>query len=883
MTESMKHTAATDASATSATSAAPDPGERAGPHDRHSASGRNGGADARDASGGEGLNDGHGPPDPDGMHGMHGLRGMRIALVGPLPPPAGGIANQTVQLGGLLRGAGAEVELVPVNRPWPPWVARLRGARAVVRLLPYLWRLWRAAGRAELLHVMANSGWSWHLFAAPAIWIGHLRGKGVVVNYRGGEAQAFLRRSAGLVGFTLRRADAVIVPSGFLAEVFARHGVVVQIIPNIVDLTRFQPPRERPCKPAGSAAILVARHLEPLYDNASALRAFAMLRRTLPHAGLTICGEGPELPRLRRLADDLALGDAVCFAGKTDHATMAELYRESDLLLNASLADNMPNSVLEAWSSGVPVVSTNVGGVPYLITHEVDGLLVAPGDCCAMEQAMLSLLLDKSKARELASEGLLKAQRHSWQRVAPLLAAQYRRVLRRPPAYGYTAFVSRCLFPLHERFKRHHSAALRRRMEQSQWLSAASIEALQLRRLTALLLHASQHVPYYRRQFAELGFDAARVRDLRDLRCLPILRKSDINERRDDFIAATAGPLQRFTTGGSSGEPLIFFLGKERVSHDVAAKWRATRWWGVDIGDREAVLWGSPIELKAQDYWRARRDRLLRTTLLPAFDLSPARLDGYLALLLRRRPAMLFGYPSVMSLLVRHAQARGIALDGIGVKVVFATAERLYEEQRALLGAAFGAPVANGYGGRDAGFIAHECPEGGMHITAEDVIVEIVDPRGQPVRPGDSGAIVVTHLASGEFPFIRYETGDVGALGTQPCRCGRGMPLLKRIEGRVTDFVVARDGTVMHGLALIYILRDVPQVRAFKIIQESLECTRILLVSADRLAPSLHMGIVSQFRARLGSSVAIVIEQVDTIPAEASGKHRYVISKVVSN
>jgi phenylacetate-CoA ligase len=263
--------------------------------------------------------------------------------------------------------------------------------------------------------------------------------------------------------------------------------------------------------------------------------------------------------------------------------------------------------------------------------------------------------------------------------------------------------------------------------------------------------------------------------------------------------------------------------------------------------------------------------------------LSPARLDDYLARLQKQRPAMLFGYPSVICLLAQHAQTRGIALDRLGVRVVFVTAERLYEDQRALLTSAFAAPVANGYGGRDAGFIAHECPEGGMHITAEDVIVEILDARGQPVPSGDSGAIVITHLASCDFPFIRYATGDIGALDPRPCPCGRGLPLLQRVEGRVTDFVVARDGTVMHGLALIYILRDLPQVRAFKIIQETLDCTRVLLVSVDGLPPPLRLGIVTQFRARLGATVEIVIEEVTAIPAEASGKHRYVISKVASH
>jgi phenylacetate-CoA ligase len=212
--------------------------------------------------------------------------------------------------------------------------------------------------------------------------------------------------------------------------------------------------------------------------------------------------------------------------------------------------------------------------------------------------------------------------------------------------------------------------------------------------------------------------------------------------------------------------------------------------------------------------------------------------------------------------------------------VVFVTAERLYDEQRALLSDVFGAPVANGYGGRDAGFIAHECSEGGLHISAEDVIVDIVDQHGLPVPDGVRGAIVVTHLASGDFPFVRYATGDVGALDPRPCPCGRGLPLLKSVEGRTTDFVVARDGTVMHGLALIYILRDVAHIRAFKIIQESLDRTRVLVVAVPALPAADQERIVAQFRARLGVDVDIVIEPVAALPAEASGKYRYVVSHV---
>ena len=444
----------------------------------------------------------------------------------------------------------------------------------------------------------------------------------------------------------------------------------------------------------------------------------------------------------------------------------------------------------------------------------------------------------------------------------------------------YTALVSGLFFPLHERLKKHQTVTLRRQMEQSQWWSAEQLQALQLSRLKQLLSHAQQHVPYYRQLFAQLGFEAAQVTSLDDLARLPFLNKADIRANTEALKSEQAQHLARFNTGGSSGEPLIFFIGKERVSHDVAAKWRATRWWDVDIGDREIVVWGSPIELGAQDNVRAMRDKLFRTKLLPAFEMSMQKLDGFLEQIRQTRPKMLFGYPSALSHFARHAVTRGLRMDDLGIQVAFVTSERLYDEQRSQIAETFGCRVANGYGGRDAGFIAHQCPQGSMHITAEDIIVEIVNPQGLAVAAGEAGEIVVTHLATSEFPFIRYRTGDIGVLADTPCACGRGLPVLKEIQGRSTDFLIAQNGTVMHGLALIYILRDLPQVRAFKIIQESLDLTRVLVVLEHELNSELSEKIVQGFQARLGTGATIQVEQVAEIPAEKSGKFRYVISKV---
>ena len=442
----------------------------------------------------------------------------------------------------------------------------------------------------------------------------------------------------------------------------------------------------------------------------------------------------------------------------------------------------------------------------------------------------------------------------------------------------YTGLVANILFPLQEKLKKHDTLAFRKALDDSQWWSPEKLETYRIERLRSMLAEVGKHVPYYRDCFAGLGFNPKDISSVADLQKLPLLTKAIIRKEGDRMKSDIAQGLARLNTGGSSGEPLIFFIGTERVSHDVAAKWRATRWWDVDIGDPEIVVWGSPIELGTQDRVRAIRDKLMRTELMPAFQMNETNLDRFVARIRERRPKMLFGYPSAISHIAAHAKKRGIALNDLGIKVVFCTSERLYDHQREAISNAFTCPVANGYGGRDAGFIAHECPKGGMHITAEDVIVEIINENGTIQPTGVAGEIVVTHLATSDFPFIRYRTGDVGTLGTEQCACGRGLPLLKDIQGRSTDFVIAADGTVMHGLALIYILRDLPGVSSFKVIQESRQLTKVLLVTDNKAYHIMTEQIISGFRQRLGSEVDVQVEIVDSIPAEKSGKFRYIVS-----
>jgi len=265
------------------------------------------------------------------------------------------------------------------------------------------------------MHVMANSGWSWHLFAAPAIWVSHLQGTPAVINYRGGEAEQFLSRTANLVKLTVRRADALVVPSGFLREVFARWRINAQIVPNIIDLERFRP-GDVPLS-ARPPHVVIARNLEPIYDIPTALRAFARAIEALPSITMTIAGSGAHRPELERLAGELRIERAVRFAGQLGREEVAELYRNASALLNPSRVDNMPNSVLEAMASGIPIVSTRAGGIPYVVEDRVSALLVDVGDDRAMADALLRVHQDSSAAQALVDAGRKEVAKYAWSHV----------------------------------------------------------------------------------------------------------------------------------------------------------------------------------------------------------------------------------------------------------------------------------------------------------------------------------------------------------------------------------------------------------------------------------------------------------------------------------
>lgn len=354
---------------------------------------------------------------------------QRLTIVGPLPPPAGGMANQTAKLAELLRGEGLQVEVIQTNPAYQPaWIGRIPVLRAGARLLQFVRTLQRElTAEVQLIHLMANSGWSWHLFAAPVIWVAKRKGIPVVLNYRGGYAEDFFAKSWRTVSASLRHCAVILVPSTFLQQVFARYGEQAIIVQNVLDTGLFAPldSHERSSE---APHLVVTRNLEAIYDVASCIRAFALVQQQYPQARLSIAGTGPELTMLQQLVSDLGLKQ-VSFVGRLTPSGIAALYQDADLMLNGSLVDNTPNSLIEAMASGVPVVSTDSGGIPQLVTHQVDALLVGVKQPEQLAAAALQVLQDNALRLRLIDAGLQNAARFSWHKVWDLLKQQYLQVL----------------------------------------------------------------------------------------------------------------------------------------------------------------------------------------------------------------------------------------------------------------------------------------------------------------------------------------------------------------------------------------------------------------------------------------------------------------------
>ncbi len=447
----------------------------------------------------------------------------------------------------------------------------------------------------------------------------------------------------------------------------------------------------------------------------------------------------------------------------------------------------------------------------------------------------------------------------------------------------YERAFRRLLFPAYERLRGRATMRYLREYEANQWLAPEQLAALQLDKLKALVGHCWRQVPYYRRRWQAIGFEPDDLRSLDDYARLPVLTKADIRANFDDLKAQSLrdGLLYK-ATGGSTGEPLRFGYTRESNDRRVAVMWRGYGWTGATLGRRALFLWGGAVgdpTRKAQ-----LKDRLFHTAfnrhMLNSFLMRDDNMAAFADAIAAYRPKVLVAYVDPIVRLSRWLLAQGRSIPG--VVSVLGAAEALHDFQRPIIEAAFpGAKAYNTYGCREFMLIACEDEtRDGLVVNADHLVVELVNTTAT-ADGGESGELAITDLHNWGMPFIRYVNGDLASR----CRAWhsvgrRGLPRLERIEGRRLDAIRTPDGRVLPGEFFPHMLKDVPGVNRFQVVQETLERFVLKIVPGPGFGVDQEAYVRREVAKVLGSDARLVLERVDDIPLTASGKFRVTVSRL---
>ena len=448
---------------------------------------------------------------------------------------------------------------------------------------------------------------------------------------------------------------------------------------------------------------------------------------------------------------------------------------------------------------------------------------------------------------------------------------------RMPPPMRSVAASVRGLYLRHSRYGAASDRITRDALARDRW-PLAQLRAYQEERLAFVLRRAAMRVPYYRAQWER----RRRQGDTSAIEVLanwPVLQKDDVRSQPEAFVADDCNPRRMFRdhTSGSTGKPLTVWLSRETLQAWYAlaeARWRS--WYGVSRKDRWAILGGqlvTPVSATAPPFWVWNHP--LRQLYMSSYHLSPATVPSYLDALVRHRIRYVFGYTS--SIYTLASEALSLRRTDVRLAVVITNAEPLFDHQRQAIAAAFGCPVRETYGMSEIAAAVSECEHGRLHLWPEAGVVELLNEDGD-APPGQSGDLVATGLVNADMPLIRYRTGDRATWGTsEPCSCGRALPCLAHIDGRIDDLVITTDGRRIGRLDPVF--KDDLPLRETQIIQERLDFFRILCVPAPGYGPEVERELSSRLRDRVGS-VAVSVERVAEIPRAANGKFRAVICNV---
>ncbi len=445
----------------------------------------------------------------------------------------------------------------------------------------------------------------------------------------------------------------------------------------------------------------------------------------------------------------------------------------------------------------------------------------------------------------------------------------------------YPPFVRNVVYPVYRGLRGDKIIALLETLERDQWRSPQEIEELRWARLERLLSQIALYVPYYRELFARDGIKPEDVQGPADFRTIPLLSKEIIREAGSLMISQD--PVRRghaSSTGGSTGEPLRFHVDVAAGPFRRANTIRCYRRAGIDIGDRQAFLWGTALNIPARErVTGALKNYFYNHLYLSTFDMSDERMSRYASRVRDFKPHCITAYPSALALFAEFCKGRGVA--DIRPRAIVSSGEQLFDGQRELIEAAFQCRVFNRYGSREFGNVAHECGEHrGLHIMSDLCYLELVAENGEPAKNGEIGEIVITDLFNFYMPFVRYRTGDLAVSTGRTCPCGSGFPLLERVEGRSFDAIVTPDGKRVGGFFWTWLSRAVPGIRRFQVEQRERSGVMFRFVAGPDWRDEYERELEKKIKENCGEGFRVVFARVDDIPLTPSGKSRFIVSNL---
>jgi phenylacetate-CoA ligase len=439
--------------------------------------------------------------------------------------------------------------------------------------------------------------------------------------------------------------------------------------------------------------------------------------------------------------------------------------------------------------------------------------------------------------------------------------------------------------PLHKWMITRRARSYYQELQASQYLPPEKIRELQEKKLRRLITHAYYHVAYYRERMDALGLTPSDIHGLDDLARLPLLGKDDVRENLHfDLLSDNheKRKILKITTSGSTGEPFVCYADQHQLEIRWAATQRSMEWTGYRFGDRCARLWHQTLGMSWLQVLRERIDAWFnRRLFIPAFEMSDQNIASFVNRLREYRPVLLDGYAESFNFLAHYIRNHG--LESFHPKAVISSAQVLPEHSREIIEKTLGCGVFDKYGSREFSGIAYECEQHeGHHVVAESYVLEILK-DGLPARPGEWGEVVITDLNNFCAPLIRYRVGDLAVAMDQQaaCGCGRGLPRIGRIEGRVQAIITAQNGSYVPGTFFAHLFKDYDHViRQFQVRQDHLGSITLRVIKALRFDEATFQELLGQLRQFLGEDMKIDVEFVDRIEMVRTGKHQMTISRL---